>query len=121
MSESNEKQKLMSQCKITDSMLQQKCSEEHLLEIEKFISWQEVGRRLPKIGRAGVMDIERDGFDEAKRRQKLIDMWAQKTGDEATYDQMVTAMIKAEKINEATKVCKLLTPQSGQFSRKWIR
>ena len=67
------------------------------------------------------MDIEKDGFDEVKRRQKLIDMWAEKNGDEATYDQMVTAMIKAEKINEATKVCKLLTPQSGQFSRKWIR
>ena len=102
------KAKLMKKYNLTDSTLQTKVSDDHINEIAKFVSWEDVGRHLDKIGRPGVEDIQKDGDNEDKRRRLLVDRWEDKNGDDATYDSMVTAMIKAEKIDEATEVCKLL-------------
>ena len=52
--------------------------------------------------------IDRDGKYEADKRRLLVDLWEERCGDDATYDAMITAMLKAGKMNEATNLCKLL-------------
>ena len=107
-----QKAELMSQYGLTDKMLQQKCSEEHLYEIEQFIPVDEVGYHLPKVDRVTLGDIN-DDYDKAyQRRRRLIEEWVGRNGDDANYDSMITAMIKARKINDATTVCKMLAGQS---------
>ena len=45
---------------------------------------------------------------QEEKRGRLIDIWLQKNGDDATYDDMITAMLKAEYKEHATSVCSLL-------------
>ena len=105
-----DKYKLMWDYNLTGDMLKIRCSDEHIYEIEKFISWAEVGRHLPSIGGVDLINMNVGGRTELQKRQRLIALWEERNGDEATYDVLIDAMIKAQKLNEATKVCKLLRP-----------
>ena len=111
-----EKVELLREYDITERKVTTKCSDEHMLEIEGFISWRRVGPRLSKINdsdnKQDMNDIEINGKDEADKRRKLITLWEERNGNDATYDDLITAMLKAGKKDEATKVCKLL--KSGQ-------
>ena len=108
-----DKHQLLKTYHLTESTMQRMCSTEHSLEIEKFISWESVGPYL-KVSRRALRDIDRDGYNEAGRRRLLVDLWYEECGDDATYDAIITAMLKAGKKDEATKVCKLLKPVPGQ-------
>ena len=79
-----------------------------MLSIKQFIAWREVGPFLQEIERIHMKDIDRDGFDESDKRRRLIDKWEDLNGDEATYDVLITAMLRAKEKEDATKVCKLL-------------
>ena len=108
-----DKAKLLESYNLTESLLQVKCSEEHIANIQEFISWDKVGRHLPNITRRNLRDIERDGRDQESRRGLLLDMWEDSNGNNATYDAMITAMLRAGKMAEATNVCQLLVPEEG--------
>ena len=100
---------LIRKYKLTKDMLLKKCSRDHMLEIMSFISWRDVGPRLPGIDRkVDLSDIQINGHDEADRRRKLISLWEERNAYNATYDVMLTAMVRAGKVDEATKVCELL-------------
>ena len=80
-----------------------------MLEIMGFIPWRDVGPCLPGIDmNVDLSDIQRDGHDEADRRRKLIRLWEERNAYNATYDVMLTAMVRAGKVDQATKVCQLL-------------
>ena len=89
-------------------MLQNRCSQDHIFEIESFISWREVGRYLPGIDRISMTDIECDCRTNTLRNATLLQLFQDKNGDDATYDALIDAMLKAEKSHEANRVCKLL-------------
>ena len=91
-----------------------KCSDDHLVDITVFVSWKEVGAHLPGVGREGVKDVGDNGGNLGDKRSNLVDMWKERRGDDATYDEMITAMLKARKKNEAEKVCWLLRPERKQ-------
>ena len=57
-----------------------------------------------------MKDTRKDGKDEQDKRRLLIDKWEDK-GSQATYDAMITAMLKAGKRKEAEDVFKLLRPE----------
>ena len=102
-----DKAQLMHDYNLTVRSLQKKCSEEDIVEIGTFISWESVGRHLPSITRRHIRDIGKDGHDQDSRRRLLLDLWEDNNGDSATYDVMITAMLKAGKKAEATRVCAL--------------
>ena len=102
-----DKAQLMHDYNLPVRSLQEKCSEEDIVEIGTFISWESVGRHLPNITRRHIRDIGRDGRDQNSRRRLLLDLWEEKNGDGATYDVMITAMLKAGEKAEATRVCAL--------------
>ena len=101
---------------LTEAELAQKCSDEHMLDIGEFISWQDVGPHLPDISKDDVEDVHKDGFDQTDRRRRLMSLWEERNGEDATYDAMITAMTKARKNDEAERVCKLLRSKPASKS-----
>lgn len=102
-----DKEKLMDRYQLTWHMMDQKISDIHLIRIEEFINWQTVGRFL--VTRQELEDIRRNGYDENDRRGRLISLWNRRKADYATYDAMITAMLEAKDMLNATDVCKLLS------------
>ena len=94
---------------LTERMLQRQCSEKHIMKIAHFISWREVGRFLPDIRRADLKDIDHSYRTEQDKRCRLIESFQVRNGDAATYDALIKAMLKARKLDEAEKVCELLS------------
>ena len=95
---------------LTPEMLQQKVTDEHMLDIQDFISWRDIGPYLSEIDRVDLNDIQREGDDERDRRRRLLNKWEDRNGLDATYKNMIFAMLRAGKKGDATKVCRLLTP-----------
>ena len=102
-----DKTELMQHYNLTECILQKKCSKNHIMEMGKYISWNEVGRYLPRIETTDIKDIDCNGTDQKDKRRRLLDLWEERNADDATYDVMITAMLKARKKEEATKVCVL--------------
>ena len=107
-----QKEELVRRYNLTEEMLQQKVTDEHMLDIQEFIkSWREVGPFLSGIEQQNLDDIDREnGDDEREKRRKFIHKWEDANGPDATYDNMIFAMVRAMKKDEATKVCQLLRP-----------
>ena len=103
-----DKEKLRVRFELTKEQLQEQCSDDHLTDISKFVSWDAVGPYL--VSKQDMKDIRKDGRDEQDRRRLLIEKWEEK-GSEATYDAMITAMLKAGKRKEAEDAFKLLGPE----------
>ena len=103
-----DKEKLRTRFELTKEQLQERCSDEHLTDISKFVSWDAVGPYL--VSRQDMRDIRKDGKYEQDRRGLLIEKW-EDSGSEATYDAIITAMLKAKKRKEAEDVLKLLRPE----------
>ena len=94
---------------LTENHLKRECSDKDLLDIDKHISWDIVGHHLPGIKQKHIDDINLDMSDQSQKRQRLVDLWKERNGSDATFGSMITAMLKAEKRNEAEKVCRLLS------------
>ena len=111
---------LMRDHNINDDMLDCKCSENHCFKIEKFISWDVVGPRLPRITHQDINDINRDVHaDQSAKRRKLWQLWQSRMADKATYRSLIIAMLQEERVEQATKVCKLLMPTKGSVVACW--
>ena len=87
-----DKEKLQIRFELTKEQLQEQCSDEHLTAISEFVPCDAVGPYL--VSRQDMSDIRKDGKCEQDRRRLLIEKW-EKKGSEATYDAMITAMLKA--------------------------
>ena len=96
------------QCyQLTPDVLNRPVSDEHIIEIQKTISWRDVGEYL--LGRGPEFtDIDRDGHNEADKRRLMLNKWQEAKGDDATYDKLIEALVKAGKIEEASGVCFLI-------------
>ena len=103
-----DKAELMENYGLTHAMLKQKCSEDDRLAIMEFVGWNEVGKFPSRITATNLEDIDVECRKENKKREALVDLWLEKNGDDATYDNMVTAMLRAHNKQQATTVCDLL-------------
>ena len=101
---------------LTDDILNRKCSEDHTFKLENIISkWRLVGRRLKGIKRKDINDIDKDAKGgEQLKRQKLLDLWHERNGNDATYGDMSRALLLEQCVGGATEVCKLISPQIGE-------
>lgn len=103
------KEDLIRQYHLTQGVLNKPVSDEHILEVQKTIPWREVGPYL--LGRGPKFDdIDRDGHDEEEKRKLTLDKWQDMLGDDATYDGLIEAMVKAGKNRAASEVCNLIKP-----------
>ena len=102
------KSELMKMYNLTESMLQQRVSGDHMFEIMRFVSWKLVGLSLRSISVRDIDDIECEYRTQTEKRWKLIRLWEERNGSDATYDVMITAMVRAGTHDEAIRVCKML-------------
>nr|CAB97128.1 GCDD2 [Geodia cydonium] len=100
-------------CGVDPSALKNTVTDDHLTEIKEFIPWKKVGPRLKGISDGDIDDIDRDGFDQPDKRRRLVNLWAQTNGSQATYYALVEALLKAHMRADAEKVCNLLKGQDG--------
>ena len=93
---------------VDPTALMNEVTKDHRTDIKEFIQWQQVGPRLKGISDGDINDINKDGFDQADKRRMFVELWAEKNGSQATYYDLVKAMLKAQKRADAEKVCDLL-------------
>ena len=106
------------QLQLTDEELGRKVSDDHMLVIATFIPWRDVGPYLPGITRQDVKDIEVNGYvyGEQDKRWRLLELWEQTNGSEATYGALLVSLLRVNERESAKKVCKLLRPGGLKYS-----
>ena len=112
----DEKDELLRDCGLDYSTVRRKCSDDHINDIAGYarIAWRFVGPYLPRIDKNDIdKDIDIDGINQRDKRRKLLNLWVERNADAATYDVLITAMLRARKKDDATFVCRLLI--AGQF------
>ena len=90
------------------ALMKEEVTKDHRTDIKVFIQWQRVGPRLKEISDGDINDIDKDGFDQADKRRRLVDLWAERNGSQATYYDLVKAMLEAQMRSDAERVCDLL-------------
>lgn len=93
---------------VTDDQLDKPCSDTDLVNIAGIlVSWRDV---TPHLGlkEADEVDIEKDVQTEREKRLKALRTWKTKFDFKATYKVLVEALVKANKAEQAGKVCQIL-------------
>ena len=60
-----------------------------------------------------VKDIDKDFSKEVDKRREFFDQWKQQKGSEATYKNLVRALLDVKEVYDAKYVCKLSHEQSS--------
>ena len=104
-----EKAELVAKYNLTAGMLNRTISRRDVTKIKRIIpSFDSIASEL--LNRVDQTRVERDGRNEAQRIQKMLETWQDRKGDDATFDKLITAMVEAGEVGQATDVCKLLNP-----------
>ena len=95
-------------CGTDVGLLNKPITKDHLHDIKELISWKEVGLRLQNVSARDITDIDKDGHDQADKQRRLVDLWVERNGQDATYYNIIRAILEARKRKEAEDVCTLL-------------
>ena len=87
--------------------LDEKCSDEHILAVSRFLDWKGVAPYL-NLTDSEVDAVDSDGRDEPDKRHKTLQKWKSKFAFKATYKNLIQALLKSCKGDHAEEVCKLL-------------
>ena len=100
---------LLKEVDIPLTLLDQKCSDEHLKSISLFLDWRRVAPHL------GLDKIHTDEIESKKtefeKRLDMLQKWKMKYGYTATFKNLVQVLLKVGIADDAEKVCRLLQPQ----------
>ena len=88
-------------------VLDAKCSDEHILDVSRFLDWRGVARYL-KLSDSEVGAVDSDGRDEQDKRRKTLQNWKSKFAFKATYRNLIQALLDSGRADHAEEVCKLL-------------
>ena len=88
-------------------VLDAKCSDEHILDVSRFLDWKGVARYL-KLSDSEVGAVDSDGRDEQDKRRKTLEKWMSKFAFKATYRNLIQALLDSGRGDHAEEVCKLL-------------
>ena len=94
---------------IPQTLLDQKCSDEHISSISLFLDWRRVAPHLG-LKKPDIDEIESKKTDSEKRLETL-QQWKMKYGYLATYEALVQVLLKVGNADHAERVCQLLQTQ----------
>ena len=98
---------LMATYKLTQATLDRPVEDRYILRLERIIlDWGTIAMQL--LDRVDRQNIEEDGRTAARKKRLLLETWQDRKGNAATFDRLITAMIDAGEVGQATKVCQLL-------------
>ena len=98
---------------LADEVLDTKCSDEHILDVSRFLDWRGVARHL-KLTESEVGAVDSDGRDEQDKQHKTLEKWMSKFAFKATYRNLIQALLDSGRGDHAEKVCELL--QKGNMA-----
>ena len=101
---------LVKEVRIPPALLDQKCSDEHLKSISRFLDWRTVAPHLG-LSETDIQDIDIDKRTEPEKRLKALQKWKMKYGYVATFKNLVQVLLKVDHADNAEQVCRLLQPQ----------
>lgn len=100
---------LLARFKISERQLKDKLSDEHLPAIARIIDHEIVGPQLG-LTQQEMEAIQADGQREEVRRLNTLRKWRQKYSINATYEELLKALLSCKMAELAEKVCILLSP-----------
>lgn len=104
--------------RIPDSVLEQRCRDEHLCLLSLELNWREVAPFL-QLTPMQIMDITVDCHCESERRIAALRVWMETFGDMATYGKLIGALLECRLRTQARNICqqllKLLRPSGSEF------
>ena len=105
------KENLMGRYNITQAMLDRPVEDRDIPNLGRIIiDWETIAVQL--LDRSDRANVDQDGRHAGQKKQMMLERWLDRNGDAATFDKIITAMLEAREVGQATKVCKLLN--SGQ-------
>ena len=109
---------LMSQYQLTESQYNQQVSDTHLEKLSRSgcKQWKSLPPHL-KLEAIVAEDIDKSQKGEREKRHEFLLTWKDMEGSGATYEQLITALLKIKCRRDAEKSCEMLkkpVPQSQQ-------
>ena len=92
--------------------METKCDRDIILKVSllKF-NWESVGKRL--LDDQSVDDINREGYNELDKRERMLLQWLQQKGSRATYRRLVE-VLKELKCKETAEAVTRLVMENGK-------
>ena len=97
---------LVTEVGISQDLLDQKCSDAHLIYISKDLDWRTVAQHLG-LGRKEIRDIDCKR-EESEKRVETLQKWKKKFGFRAKFKVLVETLMKTGNADHAEMVCRLL-------------
>lgn len=101
---------LLARFQISEHQLREKLSDEHLPAIARLVTNH--GIVGPELGltQQEMQAIQVDGQSEEVRRLNTLRKWREKYSINATYQELLKALLNCEMAEQAEKVCIILSP-----------
>ena len=100
---------LLKEVGIPMSLLEQRCSDDHLTSISLFLYWRKVAPHLG-LDETDIEEIDSKKI-EPEKRLEMLQKWKMKKSYLATFKVLVEALLKVGCADHAERVCRLLQPQ----------
>ena len=100
---------LLKELRMPRSLLDQKCSDEHLNSISLFLGWRTVAPHLG-LSELDIQEIESEKT-EPEKRLKTLQKWRKKFGFRAKFTLLVKTLLNIGNAEDAERVCRVLQPQ----------
>jgi hypothetical protein len=95
--------------KLTPAMLNRRVEDSDISILERIIpTFESLAPKL--LGKVHQIEINVDGRSEAQKKRRMLERWQDINGYGATFDKLITAMLDAGELDQATEICKLLNP-----------
>lgn len=108
-------QDLMGNFGVTDEDCNKEVSDEHVEMISRSHceDWESL---LPYLGLKPIVanDIGKQNLEPREKRKKFLSQWKKIEGDNATYQQLVKALLKIQCRQDAEMILKMLQPPTAQ-------
>ena len=101
-------EELMARLHLSQHQLDQKISEDHLMEVSMIIDDHQVLGPLLRLSEPAMATIN-PNLHITLQRMKMLQMWSQKYDWRATYNEIIKVLLRLEKAHQAQRVCELLT------------
>ena len=103
---------LAKEVRISLHLLDQKCTDEHLVSISLFLDWRSVAPHLG-LSERDIEDIKAENTKESERRLKVLQTWRKKYGYMATFKSFINVLLAVGNADDAERVCRLLQTPAG--------
>ena len=97
---------------ISEASLRERCTDEHLNIVARFLDWRTAAPRLG-LSENEIEDIEDEDRRNEARRRKTLQIWKRKHCFKATYRRLVEVFLCLGRADHAEELCRLLLPPGG--------